>query len=295
MEVDLSYYLHCPALSLTEAAKIMSGIEPKDCLVSLESCYGPFRLKVTDQTCRTNLNKAKTFFDLLTEELLQPDSRLDIVNLFAIVRCSKNTLNNIAISDQPVSFDDCGKFDLLSVSPESLVKSDTAELFDVDGVRQLFCKKPSKNIREGLHKGNLIATGLTTVTTESLIQWVCLQGINSVFLRANGTENSGHHQQYDSLESLPEMIRIAPEYFSNEQRIQLEAQLYLCRNGSSGRVTKQVIVKYLKDQHNIAPGSNESERIAMLIHPIESPAGEKRGAGIIMPSFKEYLTSKTGE
>ena len=83
MDTSLTHHIIGSHISIRDAAMIMAGIEPLDCLISFKSDYSPFDPNTNDEGKRRERFIAKKYFDLLMEELTKEDSCLEIVNLVA--------------------------------------------------------------------------------------------------------------------------------------------------------------------------------------------------------------------
>lgn len=293
MEVDLSYYLHCSTLSLTEAAKIMSGIEPKEYPFSLETSLGPLDVGVYDSDMRARMYKAKTLFGLMTEELISSDCQLEIDNLVAII-CSQNYENrSVTVSDQPIEFDDFAGFDVWSVHPDVLKEKDFTISTYANGTRYLTCKNPPDYIRRELLTGRLKPTGLTTVTTISLAKWTRQKGIDSVFsAMLNADPQREHFDESDIPYLLSQIVRINTDFFGEELNIALRVLLKLCEVGSGGGSTKQFLEEHLKKVHRIDATSESGKRITTILSRKDSPVACKQGTKVLTEPFDEYIANK---
>lgn len=293
MEVDLSYYLHCPALSITEAAKIMSGIEPKEYPFSLEAGLGPLDVGVSDPDLRSRMYKAGTLLGLMKEELISPDCQLEIDNLVAII-CSQNNANrSVTVSDQPIEFDDLAGFDIWSVHPDALQVKDLTISTDPNGTECLTYRNPPDYIKRELLTGRLQPTGLTTVTTISLAKWARQKGIDSVFsTMLNADQQREHFNESDIPYLLSQIVRINTDFFGEELNITLRVLFKLCAEGSGGGSTKRFLEKHLKEAYKIDDTSEPGRRITALLGRKDSPGARKKANTVITEPFDEYIANK---
>ncbi|MFK0572914.1 hypothetical protein [Endozoicomonas sp.] len=192
-----------------------------------------------------------------------------------------------------VAFDDQEAFSISSLHPDALANKDVIEFTDANGVRYLSYKSPPESIRAELSAGRLEARELTTVTTESLGEWVRMKGIDSIFSGLTELDNRRpNYQDRDIPCLLEDIVKIDTDFFGTELNTCLSTLLHLCNEGSVGRSTKQVVQEYLEEVYGIRPESGQSERIATILSRKDSPAAYKEGTKVITEPFNEYIDNK---
>lgn len=292
MEVDLSYYLHCPTLTLNEAAKILAGLEPKEHCFSLKQGYGPVKVPDYEPELKAKCYKAVTMMQLLLQELKASDCQLEIVDLFAIVCGDSARKRNIVVSDQPVAVEDCPSFDLLSTRLDAFNSRDFV-IHKLGEIKYLQVNNPPEYVKEELITGRLESTEFTTVTTLSLARWASQKGIDSVFSAMLNTDQGQYH--YTEAEVpylLSELVRINSDFLGKEFNIHLSTMSELCENGSQGGSTKQYVTKFLYEKFRIESSSEQGKRLATSLGRRDAKPLNMSGQSVITEPFAEYIANK---
>lgn len=282
MKVDLSHYLAVPTLSIYEASMILSGIEPKECLITLEPGYGPFNYDTSSPIHRNRLSKARTFFPLLKAELVCPDGRLDIVNLVAIVREQEDTHEKFAVSDQPIPFE---HFGVSALDLDEPVKTSSIEAFDFANKKHIVVKNPQEHIKKALYEERLVATQYTTVTSQSLAEWANSRGINSIFSQKN--EHLSLKEQFlknHKIEDIPALLDALATaeipYRSAQLRAALLALKHVIEHGSDKYTFCAAIEDYM-DRYGTKFNRNQRKHIVGVLNFM---TGKSSG----VPPMKEW-------
>lgn len=232
--------------------------------------------------------RAKKYLKILKDDLSRGGSCLHIETLVAHIQTIKVGYSDVSISDQGTLENillDRGD----RVEPSVLVNYKQSLFTDICGRVCTRLTNPSEASMNEIYSGRWAITGETIVSTCSLGKWARLRRIDCIYADILTTKQNLIIDENDIPDIFLELAeKLSPLFHNDELIIALKAEYYRCKNGTTG-TTKKYIQKYLKEQFGIAESSDQSNRIATLLTPKASPFGKKKGAGIIMPSYDEFL------
>ena len=265
--------------TLRDAALVMAKRDPNRCIIDLEPGYGPFFPATDNEVEQQESYDAYQYLKALKDEFSEAGSSLVIDNLVVHVKTIKTKNNVIEIPDL-VALARVVQDYSDQIEPEALA-SGAFEIRPFPHKPCISIKNPSPLTMREVYQGRWAIHSETSVTKDSITEWVKSKGIDCQFVKHEIDENTKTSRAEDAPGQIESFIDNNCPYVSEKLEACLLAVKHNCEHGHATDTFKQAAERFVRKNYPDLPAGD----IGSIVNINKLQGRAKKG----FPSLSEFL------